>query len=49
MLEAVVPRVRDLHALLMEEPEPLTTASGELRVVCGNIRLKVCAFACESS
>eukprot|EP00038_Savillea_parva_P027171 m.57921 g.57921 ORF g.57921 m.57921 type:complete len:713 (+) comp7798_c0_seq1:250-2388(+) len=42
VLAALLPRLKDFHALLLEAPEPLTTASGELRAVCGNTRLQVC-------
>ena len=41
VLAALVPRMGDLHALLLDEPAPVTTASGELRTVCGNTRLQV--------
>mmetsp|Transcript_3596 Transcript_3596/g.8907 ORF Transcript_3596/g.8907 Transcript_3596/m.8907 type:complete len:690 (-) Transcript_3596:1282-3351(-) len=43
VLEAVVPRIKDLNSLLLEAPPSLTTASGELAVVCGNTRLQVAA------
>lgn len=41
VLAALIPRVRELHALLLVAPSGLLTASGELVTVCGNTRLQV--------